>query len=87
MPEMEQEVQQLEEKYKDLEQLKVLEGKIVELKKEIAWAQVIELEKVSLILSHPEALLWQVKSSGFRQSKITKCPLLVNLGGKGLKIL
>ena len=49
MPEMEQEVQQLEEKYKDLEQLKVLEGKIVELKKEIAWAQVIELEKVSLI--------------------------------------
>ena len=57
MPEMEQEVEQLEEKYKDLEQLKVLEGKIVELKKEIAWAQVIELEKVSLILSHPEALL------------------------------
>lgn len=45
---MEREVQQLEEKYRDLEQLKVLEGKIDDLKKEIAWAQVIELEKVRI---------------------------------------
>ncbi|CAB4033131.1 structural maintenance of chromosomes 6-like, partial [Paramuricea clavata] len=45
IPEMENEVHQLEEKYRDLEQLKVLEGKIEGLKKEIAWAQVIEKEK------------------------------------------
>ena len=32
----------------------------------------------------PEALLWQVKSSGVRQSKITKCLVLAGLGGKGL---
>ena len=38
----------------------------------------------SLTLSHPEGLLWRVKSSGVRQSKITKCPLLAALGGKGL---
>ena len=38
-----------------------------------------------LTLSHPEALLWRVKLSGVRQSKITKCPLLATLGGKGLK--
>ena len=37
---------QLREKYRDLEQLKVLEGKIEDLKKEIAWAQVVEKEKV-----------------------------------------
>jgi hypothetical protein len=46
---MENEVHQLEEKYRDLEQLKVLEGKIEGLKKEIAWAQVIEKEKVWII--------------------------------------
>ena len=37
-----------------------------------------------LTLSHPEALLRQVKLSGVRQSKITKCPILTALGGKGL---
>ena len=38
-----------------------------------------------LTLSHPEALLSRVKSSGVRQSKITKCLLLAALGGKGLR--
>ena len=47
LPEMENEVNKLKEKYRDLEQLKVLEGKIEGLKKEIAWAQVYEKEKVS----------------------------------------
>ncbi|XP_028414977.1 structural maintenance of chromosomes protein 6-like [Dendronephthya gigantea] len=45
LPEMENEVNKLQEKYRDLEQLKVLEGKIDDLKKEIAWAQVYEKEK------------------------------------------
>ena len=39
-----------------------------------------------LTLSHPEALHWWVKLSGVRQSKITKCPLLVALGRKGLML-
>lgn len=43
---MEKEVRQLQEKYRDLEQLKVLEVKIEDLKKEIAWAKVMEKEKV-----------------------------------------
>ena len=46
IPEMEDDVKKLEEKYRDLQQLKVLEGKIDDLKKEIAWAQVVEKEKV-----------------------------------------
>ena len=37
-----------------------------------------------LVLSHPEALPWRVKSSGVRQSKITKGTVLAGLGGKGL---
>ena len=45
IPEMENDVNQLREKYRDLEQLKVLEGKIEDLKKEIVWAQVVEKEK------------------------------------------
>lgn len=47
---MENEVKQLADKYRDIEQLKVLEGNIDELKKEIAWAQVIEKEKVCMFL-------------------------------------
>ena len=35
-----------------------------------------ELINTSLTLSHPVALLWQVKLSGIWQSKITKCLLL-----------
>ena len=50
---MENEVHQLEEKYRDLEQLKVLEGKIEDLKKEIAWAQVMEKEKVWMDIWFP----------------------------------
>jgi hypothetical protein len=46
---MENEVNRLEEKYRDLEQLKVLEDRIEGLKKEIAWAQVIEKEKVCIV--------------------------------------
>ena len=41
---------------------------------------------VCLTLSHLEALHWWVKLSGVRQSKITKCPLLVALGRKGLML-
>ena len=40
---------------------------------------------VYLTLSHPEALLWRIKSPGIRQSKITKCPLLAALEGEGLR--
>ena len=39
------------------------------------------LELLSLLtLSHPEALHWWVKSSGVRQSKITKGTVLASLG-------
>ena len=34
---------------------------------------------------HPEALLLRVKSSGVRQSKITKGTVLAGLGEKGLR--
>ena len=37
-----------------------------------------------LTLSHPEALHWRVKSSGIRQSKITKVVVLAGLGNKRL---
>ena len=37
-----------------------------------------------LILSHPEALPWQVKLPGVRQSNIIKGPNLDGLGGKGI---
>ena len=50
---------------------------LLSIVKEDRWAQ--------LTFSHPEGLLWRVKSSGVRQSKITKCPLLAGLGEKGLK--
>ena len=36
--------------------------------------------------SHPEALLWWVKSSGIRHSKIIKVLVLAGLGGKGLML-
>ena len=36
---------------------------------------------VPLTISHPEALPWRVKSSGIRQSKITKGLVLASLGG------
>ena len=39
-----------------------------------------------LTLSHPEALHWQVKSSGIRQSKITKGTILASLGQERLSM-
>lgn len=48
---MKNEVHQLEQKYRDIQQLKVLEEKITVLKKEIAWAQVNEKEKVPISFS------------------------------------
>ena len=37
-----------------------------------------------LTLSHPEALHWQIKSSGIRQSKVTKGTVLAGLGEERL---
>ena len=45
---MHKEVRRLEEKYKDLAQLKNMKEQVEELVKERIWAEVIELEKVSL---------------------------------------
>ena len=39
-------VQQLEEKYKDIAQLKTMKEQVEELKKERVWAEVIDAEKV-----------------------------------------
>ena len=36
-----------------------------------------------ITISHLEAVLWRVKSSGVGQSKITKKVVLAGLGGKG----
>jgi hypothetical protein len=47
---MKKEVQRLEEKYKDIAQLKTMKEQVEELKKERVWAEVIELEKVLCIL-------------------------------------
>ena len=46
------------------------------------WEKNAKKSQILLTLSHPEALPWQVKSSGVRQSKITKGAVLANLGGK-----
>ncbi|XP_046848738.1 structural maintenance of chromosomes protein 6-like [Xenia sp. Carnegie-2017] len=71
IPEMEKEVRQLQEKYRDLEQLKVLEVKIEDLKKEIAWAQVMEKEK------EMKPITGKIKSEKERlpkyQEKIEEC--------------
>ena len=40
-------VQQLEEKYKDIAQLKTMKEQVEELKKERVWAEVIDAEKVN----------------------------------------
>ncbi|XP_020912192.1 structural maintenance of chromosomes protein 6 [Exaiptasia diaphana] len=45
LPEMKKLVQKLEEKYKDLAQLKTMKEQVEELKKERVWAEVVELEK------------------------------------------
>lgn len=43
---MQHQVQLLEEKYKDISQLKNMKDQVEELKKERVWAEVIEAEKV-----------------------------------------
>ena len=42
---------------------------------------------LNLTLSHPESLHWWVKSSGVRQSKITKGMVLAGLGEDNVKII
>lgn len=43
---MQRQVQLLEEKYKDIAQLKNMKEQVEDLKKERVWAEVIETEKV-----------------------------------------
>ena len=43
---MQRQVQLLEEKYKDIAQLKNMKEQVEDLKKERVWAEVIEAEKV-----------------------------------------
>ena len=47
---MQRQVQVLEEKYKDIAQLKSMKEQVEELKKERVWAEVIDTEKVTHIL-------------------------------------
>ena len=47
LPPMLRQVQQLEEKYKDIAQLKTMKEQVEELKKERVWAEVIDVEKVN----------------------------------------
>ena len=46
---MQRQVQVLEEKYKDIAQLKSMKEQVEELKKERVWAEVIDTEKVTHI--------------------------------------
>ena len=46
---MQRQVHQLEEKYKDIAQLKTMKEQVEELKKERVWAEVIDAEKVILL--------------------------------------
>ena len=46
LPAMQCQVHQLEEKYKDIAQLKTMKEQVEELKKERVWAEVIDAEKV-----------------------------------------
>ena len=46
LPAMQRQVQVLEEKYKDIAQLKTMKEQVEELKKERVWAEVIVAEKV-----------------------------------------
>ena len=56
----------------------------VRLKKTLFYGIQYSVVQVYLTLSHPEALHWQVKSSGIRQSKITKGMVLAGLGEERL---
>ena len=46
LPAMQRQVKVLEEKYKDIAQLKSMKEQVEELKKERVWAEVIATEKV-----------------------------------------
>lgn len=49
LPAMQRQVLVLEEKYKDIAQLKTMKEQVEELKKERVWAEVIDAEKVQYI--------------------------------------
>lgn len=49
LPAMQRQVQVLEEKYKDIAQLKTMKEQVEELKKERVWAEVIATEKVQAL--------------------------------------
>ena len=49
---MQRQVLVLEEKYKDIAQLKTMKEQVEELKKERVWAEVIDAEKVQYIFFH-----------------------------------
>lgn len=51
-------VQQLEEKYKDIAQLKSMKEQVEELKKERVWAEVIDAEKVDQ--KKMSVILWEL---------------------------
>jgi len=46
---MKRQVQKLEEKYKDIAQLRTMKEQVEELKKERVWAEVTELERVIML--------------------------------------
>lgn len=69
---MQRQVQLLEEKYKDIAQLKNMKEQVEDLKKERVWAEVIEAEKVVV----KETVVCQTTDYGFlfeSYSKVITC--------------
>ena len=62
LPPMLRQVQQLEEKYKDIAQLKTMKEQVEELKKERVWAEVIDAEKVNQRKKISYSLCWKMYS-------------------------
>ena len=62
LPPMLRQVQQLEEKYKDIAQLKTMKEQVEELKKERVWAEVIDAEKVNQRKKISYSLCWKMHS-------------------------
>ena len=62
LPPMLRQVQQLEEKYKDIAQLKTMKEQVEELKKERVWAEVIDAEKVNQRKKIIYSLCWKMYS-------------------------
>ena len=60
LPPMLRQVQQLEEKYKDIAQLKTMKEQVEELKKERVWAEVIDAEKVNQRKKISYSLCWKM---------------------------